>query len=100
MGKRPSKRRWHRRVRLLGPRRAAFAGLVLGAALWNFASLYELVGALMVGASARPGEAASEGCTSLQLDRPTGRTQAWPCQDAAAWMESALRAPLASAGRP
>jgi len=85
---------------LLGPRRAAFAGLVLGAALWNFASLYEIVGALMVGASARPGDAASEGCTSLQLDRPTGRTQAWPCQDAAAWMESALRAPLASAGRP
>jgi hypothetical protein len=91
VGKRPSKRRWHGRIRRLGPRRAAFAGLVLGAALWNFASLCQLAGALLAGAAAGRGAAPAEGCTSLLLDRPTGRTRAWPCRQAPAWMETALR---------
>jgi hypothetical protein len=89
---------WHGRMGLLGPRRAAFAGLVLGAALWNWASLCELAGSLLVGASAARGEAPAEGCTSLQLDRPTGRTLAWPCPEAAPWLESAVRAQLAARG--
>jgi hypothetical protein len=100
VGRRGLKGGWHGRLGLLGPRRAAFAGLVLGAALWNFASLCELAGGLLVGASAGRGEVPSEGCTSLQLDRPTGRTFAWPCPEAAPWLESALRGQLAAARGP
>jgi len=100
VGKRPSKRRWHGRMRLLGPRRAAFAGLVLGAALWNLAGLCQLAGGLMAGAAAGRGEAPAEGCTSLLLDRPTGRTLAWPCPEAPVRLESALRARLAAGAGP
>lgn len=106
MGKRRSKERWHGSLGGMGPRRAAIGGLVLGAALWNFASLCDLAGSLLLGAANGRGEAAdhgqgpSEGCTSLLLDRPTGRTQAWPCPEAAAWMESALRGQLLLANRP
>jgi hypothetical protein len=92
-------RRWHRRIRF-SPRRAAFAGLVLGAALWNVASLGQLAGGLLAGAAAGRGEAPAEGCTSLLLDRPTGRTLAWPCPEAPAWMELALRAHSSSGAGP
>jgi len=106
VGKRRSKGSWHGRLGGMGPRRAAIGGLVLGAALWNFASLCDLAGALLLGAGAGLGEAAglgevpSEGCTSLLLDRPTGRTQAWPCPEGAAWMESSLHGQLVLVNRP
>jgi hypothetical protein len=77
----------------VGPRRAAVAGLLLGAALWNVASLWQVAG-LLVGPAAAPSRGSSDesGCTSLLLDRPSGRTVAWPCPEPAAWMESALPA--------
>jgi hypothetical protein len=100
VGKQGSKRGWHGRSGLWGPRRAALAGLVLGAALWNFAGLCQLAAGLLAGAPVSRGEAPSEGCTSLELDRPTGRTLGAPCSEATAWMESALRAHPAWAGLP
>ena len=79
---------------IVGPRRAAVAGLLLGAALWNLANLWQ-VADLLLGAPAAPGPGPSGdgGCTSLLLDRPSGRTVAWPCPEPAAWME--LAAPAA-----
>ena len=84
-----------------GPRRAAIAGLLIGAVLWNGAALWQLAGAVLIGAPADATQApAGAGCTSLSLDRPTGRTRAWPCAEPA-WLELALRAArLAAAAGP
>jgi len=64
---------------------------LLGAALWNIASLWQVAG-LLIGPAAAPsrGSSGESGCTSLLLDRPSGRTVAWPCPEPSAWMESAL----------
>ncbi len=98
-----SRRQKRRRRRLggSGTRRAALAGLLIGAAVFNFAALWQVAGALIAGrplaAGAAPGAA---GCTSLTLDRGSGRTVAWPCPEPAAWLESGLSAGrLALAGR-
>jgi hypothetical protein len=89
------------RMGLAGPRRAALAGLLIGAVLWNGAALWQLAGAVLMGVptDATPAPAGA-GCTSLSLDRPTGRTLAWPCAEPA-WLESARRAArLAAAAGP
>ena len=86
------RQRWPRPISILGLHRAALAGLLLGAFLWNLASLSELAGQILFGTSVAPSERAPGGCTSLSLDRPSGRTVAWPCPEPAAWMESAVPA--------
>ena len=93
--------RWCGRFPIVGPRRAAVAGLLLGAALWNLVSLWQVAG-LLLGTPAAPTEPPPlDGCTSLLLDRPSGRTVAWPCPAPAAWMESAVpRARVAAAAGP
>jgi hypothetical protein len=78
------------RRRVAGARRAALAGLLLGAALWNSASLWHLAGSVVIGLPSEAAAPPAAGCTSLLLDRPSGRTVAWPCTEPAAWLESAL----------
>jgi len=66
---------------------------LLGAALWNLASLCQVAGQILFGPPVERSERApGGGCTSLSLDRPSGRTVAWPCPEPAAWMESAVPA--------
>jgi hypothetical protein len=92
-GQRTKPQQWPRPIPILGPRRAALAGLVLGAALWNLASLRQVADHILSATPAAPGDQAPRsGCTSLSLDRPSGRTVAWPCPEPAAWMESAVPA--------
>jgi hypothetical protein len=88
------------RRRAVAARRAALAGLLAGAALFNLTALWR--GAQLI---ARPADAVERstatGCTSLALDRAGGQTRAWPCAEPAAWLESALAAGrVASAARP
>jgi hypothetical protein len=100
-GQRRKAKRWPQGLPIVGPRRAAVAGLLLGAALWNLASLSQVAGHILRGTPPAPSERPPGGCTSLLLDRPSGRTEAWPCPEPAAWMESARPAArvAAAAGR-
>ena len=91
-GQRRKAKRWSQGLPIVGPRRAAVAGLLLGAALWNLASLSQVADHILRGTPPAPSERPPGGCTSLLLDRPSGRTEAWPCPEPAAWMESALPA--------
>jgi hypothetical protein len=84
-----------------GSRRAALAGLLIGAAVFNFAALWQLAGTLIAGKPLAAGAGpAAAGCTSLSLDRGSGRTVARPCPEPAPWLESGLSAAeLAHASR-
>jgi len=83
------------RSAVIGPRSAAFAGLLLGAALWNPVTWQ--LGSRLINGPATP--KAPAGCTALSLHRPSGRILAQPCAEPR-WLESALPATLASATRP
>src|SRR5215470_2141038 len=88
------------RRRAVAARRAAMAGLLLGAALFNVSTLWRLTGAPLLPADAVERSTAT-GCTSLALDRAGGQTRAWPCAEPAAWLESALSGGrVATAARP
>jgi hypothetical protein len=90
------------RRRPVAARRAAMAGLLLGAALFNVTALWRLAGAHLIAIPADAVERpTATGCTSLALDRAGGQTRAWPCAEPAAWLESALAGGrLAAAARP
>jgi len=81
---------------VIGPRLAALAGLMVGAALWN-PFTWQLGSRVFSAAAGAP--KAPAGCTALSLERPSGRILARPCADPR-WLESARPANFASAARP
>jgi hypothetical protein len=78
------------RTWIASPRRAALTGLLVGAAIWNAATLWQVTGRMWFGTRAAAPAGPAAGCTALALDRPTGRTVAWPCRERTWWLESAL----------